>query len=262
MPENYSNLPIGLRVQSQIPLDAKQSIASEAALIDLGVNNNLAFVYEQGLVVYCNLESTRYEWREVLVGEELTGLRSSDFIYPQGVVANDVDYSNKKYNFFVVNGLTTDVQSKLDLKANKDSPTFTGVVDLPSTTTVDSTIPLSKVVIADVPFTRPNSVVRVDTTGRNSKESLVDITDLGSVNIPANQNYLIDGTAIQSDKTFRYSQTAPIATWNINHNLNKYPAVVITDLAGNEYESQFTYTDLNNITISFNNPFSGYANLN
>jgi hypothetical protein len=96
------NIISGLGIPSQIPLNPKENISSEAALKDLGLNNNLAFTYEQGLIVYCRLEGTRYEWREVKSGEELTGLRDTDFIYPDGTITDDIDYSNKKYNFFLV----------------------------------------------------------------------------------------------------------------------------------------------------------------
>jgi len=106
---NYSNIPIGLRIPTQIPLNAKENIADEATLKDLGINDNLAFTYEKGLIIYCKLEGTRYEWREVLSGEELTGLRDTDYIYPNGVITNDVDYSNKKYNFFTIENNTSNI---------------------------------------------------------------------------------------------------------------------------------------------------------
>lgn len=96
------NIVSGLGIPSQIPLNPKQNSASEATLKDLGLNDNLAFTYEKGLQVYCRLEGTRYEWREVLSGEELTGLRDTDFIYPDGTITDNVDYSNKKYNFFPI----------------------------------------------------------------------------------------------------------------------------------------------------------------
>lgn len=103
---DYSNLTGGLRVQSQIPLDAKQYSPNETTLKNLGISNNLAFTYQQGLVVYCILEKTRWEWREVMQGESNTGLLSNDFIYPDGIITFGINYSLKRFNFFpyVVNG--------------------------------------------------------------------------------------------------------------------------------------------------------------
>src|SRR6478609_8620434 len=95
---DYVNLPLGLRVQTQIPLNVKEYALSEEALTDLGPSNNLAYTYTQGLVVYCVEEGTRWEWREPLLDEE--GLLPTDFIYPDGLVTFGIDYSNKAFNFF------------------------------------------------------------------------------------------------------------------------------------------------------------------
>ena len=97
---NYNNIITGLRVQTQIPLDYKGFVQSEAALVNLGTGNNLAYTYYKGLIFYCKNEGTRYEWKEVPTGQENTGLRSTDFIYPADFVVDGVNYSNKRYNFF------------------------------------------------------------------------------------------------------------------------------------------------------------------
>lgn len=94
---DYTNQPLGLRVQTQIPLNVKEYVASEQVLKDLGSGNNLAFTYQKGLIVYCVQEGTRYEWREMQDGD--TGLLSTNFTYPNNVVTFGIDYSNKEYNF-------------------------------------------------------------------------------------------------------------------------------------------------------------------
>ena len=103
---DYSNITGGLRVQTQIPLDVKQYSLSENDLKNLGVGNNLAFTYTKGLVIYCVQEETRWEWREVKLGEENTGLLSVDFVYPNGITAFGINYSLKSFNFFpfLING--------------------------------------------------------------------------------------------------------------------------------------------------------------
>lgn len=97
---DYTNKSLGLRVQTQIPLNVKEYKESEASLKDLGFENNLAFTYEKGLVVYCILEGTRYEWREVQDSD--VGLLDTHFIYPNNIITFGIDYSNKKYNFIQV----------------------------------------------------------------------------------------------------------------------------------------------------------------
>lgn len=100
---NFTNIPTGLRVPAQIPLDIKTIALNETVLSNLGDNNNLAFTYYNGLKIYCVEEKTTYIWREVEVGEENTGLLISDFTYPNNIVVNNIDYSLKKYNFFKIN---------------------------------------------------------------------------------------------------------------------------------------------------------------
>lgn len=97
---DYNNIPLGLKTQTQIPLDVKEYSSNEATLSDLGAFDQLAYSYTKGLTVYCVEEGTRWEWREVEVGEENTGLIPNDFTYVTGHTAFDIDYSDKKYNFF------------------------------------------------------------------------------------------------------------------------------------------------------------------
>lgn len=95
--ENTNNILTGLVVAGQVPLDAKTYVINEATLMDLGPNNNLAYTYHKGLKVNCIAERTIYEWKEMGVGEE--GLLPTNFTYPNGLIVNGIDYSNKQYNF-------------------------------------------------------------------------------------------------------------------------------------------------------------------
>ena len=64
------------------------------------------------------------------------------------------------------------------------------------------------------------------------------------------------------DKTFRHFQNISNEVWYVQHNLNKYPSVVITNINGNVVEGEITYTNKNNLEINFSAPFRGYADLN
>lgn len=93
-----NNIPAGLKVPTQTPLDAKLHVASQAVLSNLGTGNNLAYTYYEGMIVYCVAEKTRWEWREVAgVGTKLLG---TDFTYPNNLVVDGVTYSNKVFNFY------------------------------------------------------------------------------------------------------------------------------------------------------------------
>lgn len=124
---DYSNIPIGLRVQTQIPLDVKEYSLSENDLKDLGVSDNLAFTYTKGLVVYCIEEESRWEWRPVKPGEENTGLLSNDYTYPNGIDTFGITYSLIAYNFFpfLTEGLKGDKGDK-GIKGDKGNNGDTG----------------------------------------------------------------------------------------------------------------------------------------
>jgi len=61
--------------------------------------------------------------------------------------------------------------------------------------------------------------------------------------------------------SMNFAQTIPSALWQINHNFGVYPSVTIIDDDGEASEGDVTYTDLNNLTISFGEPLSGTAYL-
>lgn len=104
-----NDIPAGLRIPTQIPLDAKAFIIDEDALKNLGVNDNLAFTYFKRLRVICQTEGTEYEWKEMEEGD--TGLLTSDFTYPPAWIVDGIDYSDKIYNFVLVqSGITPELQ--------------------------------------------------------------------------------------------------------------------------------------------------------
>ena len=110
----FNDIPSGLRVGRQQPLDGKKEIASEVILSSLGTNNNLAYSYYEGLEVKCLAEGTYYEWREV-VGVE-TGFLPSHFTYPTGLApVNGVNYSGRTFNFFKIE--YADVEDIIDYSA-------------------------------------------------------------------------------------------------------------------------------------------------
>lgn len=62
--------------------------------------------------------------------------------------------------------------------------------------------------------------------------------------------------------TYTFTQSSAAATWTINHNLQKYPSITVVDSSGNVVVGFETYTNNNQITITFSAPFSGSAYLN
>ena len=67
---------------------------------------------------------------------------------------------------------------------------------------------------------------------------------------------------VDSDKYYAHDQAQAEAQWAIEHNLNKYPSVTITDSAGDQVEGEVRYNGLNSLTVRFSAPFAGKAYLN
>ena len=117
---------------------------------------------------------------------------------------------------------------------------------------------------AVVPFEKVNVIVRVDAQGRLVKESLVEISDSGSIDLPLGEDIRIGGVSISTngDKTFVHVQVEVIRVWTVLHSLNKYPSVEIINEAGHRIFTQIDYIDTNTIQIVFTNPTNGYVTLN
>jgi hypothetical protein len=58
-----------------------------------------------------------------------------------------------------------------------------------------------------------------------------------------------------------YTQEVPSATWNIRHNLGKFPSVIVVDTAGSVVVGETKYISVNEIQLVFSSAFSGSAYL-
>ena len=67
---------------------------------------------------------------------------------------------------------------------------------------------------------------------------------------------------IAGDKTFVYTQAVSSDVWEIQHNLDKYPAVVVVDSGNSVVVGEIVYIDKNNVRITFTSVFSGKAYFN
>lgn len=94
------NLNTGIYPNAQIPLDAKLYFKTISEMQSLGNNNYKAYSYYKGMVVYCVEDAKTYVWDEYDENIRYRGLLLNDFVYPQGIIVNGIDYSNKRYNFY------------------------------------------------------------------------------------------------------------------------------------------------------------------
>lgn len=185
---DFSNIPTGLNITTQIPLNVKTYCLSESLLSNLGTNDNLAFTYHDGLIVFCVEERTSYEWREVQTGEENTGLVTDDFTYPSNIICFGIDYSNKTFNFFRKDfAYTTDVKeiTSIDNSVTIDETSSTIDLSVPiydgSETKINAG---TNIVKTGLGTTASPYVITSNITGLVTVGSGISITGLGTVASP------------------------------------------------------------------------------
>lgn len=64
---------------------------------------------------------------------------------------------------------------------------------------------------------------------------------------------------VRAKSKYVHTQASPATTWAVAHNLKFFPNVAIVDSALSHVMGEVTYTDENNLTVSFTSAFSGKA---
>lgn len=94
-------------------------------------------------------------------------------------------------------------------------------------------------------------------SGSPGKSAYQTWLDLGNTGTP--QDFLDE---IGADKNFVHNQITPQSQWNITHNLNKFPSVVVVDSGNTVVIGNVEYLDKDSIQITFSAGFSGKAYIN
>ena len=96
-----------------------------------------------------------------------------------------------------------------------------------------------------------------------------DLYNASFTPITANGNITADkyyGFAVypelSADKHFTFTQSTATNTWNITHNLGKFPSVSVVDSGNTVVYGNIDYTSENALTITFSAAFSGKAYMN
>ena len=71
-----------------------------------------------------------------------------------------------------------------------------------------------------------------------------------------------EGIVVLSSQTYVHEQGIASDTWEITHNLNKFPTVVLVDSAGTTFRAAVVYNSSNKCTIAMNGATTGKAYLN
>ena len=104
----------------------------------------------------------------------------------------------------------------------------------------------------------------IDMTPTSAQTGNVEVTaSLSATGTPDNTKFLRgDNTWAEADKTFIFVQSVSSTDWTIQHNMGKFPSVVVVNNNNIVMYGDITYTDSNNLTINFSAGFSGKAYLN
>ena len=94
----------------------------------------------------------------------------------------------------------------------------------------------------------------------NNSPSAINLVSASTVFLSATSNML--ETAATGDKNYVHVQNSPLSVWNINHALNKFPAISVVDSALSEVIGDINYVDVNNVILTFSASFSGKAYFN
>ena len=92
--------------------------------------------------------------------------------------------------------------------------------------------------------------------------NLTNIGGNGNVSDLLYYDFAVFQLSSQQSPTFTFNQIVASTTWIINHNLGKFPTITVIDTAGTVVTGEYTYTDNNNVTLTFSAGFAGKAYLN
>ena len=66
----------------------------------------------------------------------------------------------------------------------------------------------------------------------------------------------------QGVPTFEYEQIVPSTSWEITHNLSKFPSITVIDSGDTVVAGEYVYNSNNKVTLNFSAAFAGKAYLN
>lgn len=93
---------------------------------------------------------------------------------------------------------------------------------------------------------------------------VMDLTFVtGSSTIQALQYYSIYIDEIEGfDSHYEFEQGVPATTWDITHNLDKFPSITVVDTADTTVIGSYEYVTKNRVILNFSDAFAGRAFLN
>ena len=92
--------------------------------------------------------------------------------------------------------------------------------------------------------------------------TLTSLTGNGNFDVDKFYDFAVFTLSSQGAPTFVFTQGVPATTWNIQHNLVKFPSVSVINNNNVVINGEVTYIDNNNVQLNFSAGFTGKAYLN
>ena len=108
----------------------------------------------------------------------------------------------------------------------------------------------------------PNNLADINLTDSDGNKTTVKLHGGTGITLTQPDPNEIVISSLNDDANFVFTQGIPSATWNITHNLGKFPSVSVVDTADQLMYGDTEYFNENSLTITFSAPFSGKAYLN
>ena len=105
----------------------------------------------------------------------------------------------------------------------------------------------------------------IDSYTLNGAVYTLNITNLfgnGVLDLNKFYDFAVFTLSSQGAPTFVFTQGVPATTWNIQHNLGKFPSVSVINNNNVVINGEVTYIDNNNVQLNFSAGFTGKAYLN
>ena len=84
----------------------------------------------------------------------------------------------------------------------------------------------------------------------------------GNFDVDKFYDFAVFTLSSQGAPTFVFSQNTPSTTWEITHNLGKFPSITVIDTGNTVVNGEYNYTSNIKVTLNFSAAFAGKAYLN
>ena len=92
--------------------------------------------------------------------------------------------------------------------------------------------------------------------------TLTSLTGNGNFDVDKFYDFAVFTLSSAGAPTFVFTQGTPATTWNIQHNLGKFPSITVIDTGNTVVIGEYNYTSNTNVILTFSAAFAGKAYLN